>query len=663
MTVSDELKTLLQTKKNIRKAITEKGVNVPDGTPFANYAERISKIGTEENINPYEFFYKQRTSNGTNMQGLFAYANSPELDLSILDTSQVTNMFNMFSSCTVPYLDLSGFDVSNVINMSGMFYLCSSELNIKGWDTKKLINASQMFSGFSNGGKYLDLSVLDFSNVTQADNMFESCNIDNIDIRNINLNLAKLSALPFRSVSGTVLDLSNYDITGLKSTNNLGYFCSCKTIDLTNWKTTEVTNMRQTFSYCSNLEKIIMPDWDMTNTTNTSSFFNSCGDKLNYIDLSRSNDTTIAKMVTLVPTKTLDAYGQMIIPADSSQANIEALAAKYWKPIGPRIDVTSCTVIPELDEIKPGKSIKLFVGTRVPWYGNEKAIEFISSDETIATIEGNVITSTGVEGTIEITARNTDTQEIISSPIIFPVTKTDNYPNIIKFRGTSTPSYTNAIKVNEVKISLSTMDFNPFTGIYTYESTTPITSVVFLENKVYSDTCTELIKLNTSSITSMGDMFYNCSKITSLDLSDWDTTNVTNMTNMFRGCSSLTALNVSNFNTTNVTTMNSMFSNCKSLTELDLSSWDMSNVIDITQMFYDCPSLTHLQAPQNISTRTGTLDVSDSPLLTHESLMSIINNLAVVSKKQSFKLGPTNFAKLTDEEIAIGTQKGWDIYA
>jgi surface protein len=37
----------------------------------------------------------------------------------------------------------------------------------------------------------------------------------------------------------------------------------------------------------------------------------------------------------------------------------------------------------------------------------------------------------------------------------------------------------------------------------------------------------------------MQEMFYNCSKLTELDLSSWNTSRVTNMTNMFRGCSKL----------------------------------------------------------------------------------------------------------------------------
>ena len=52
----------------------------------------------------------------------------------------------------------------------------------------------------------------------------------------------------------------------------------------------------------------------------------------------------------------------------------------------------------------------------------------------------------------------------------------------------------------------------------------------------------DLKMLDTSKVTSMGYMFYNCRGLTSLDLTQLDTANVTSMGYMFSGCSSLTTL-------------------------------------------------------------------------------------------------------------------------
>ena len=67
-------------------------------------------------------------------------------------------------------------------------------------------------------------------------------------------------------------------------------------------------------------------------------------------------------------------------------------------------------------------------------------------------------------------------------------------------------------------------------------------------------------------------IFYRCSSIKDLNLSNFNTQNVTNMSWMFSGCESLKDLNLSNFNTQNVTDMFCMFSDCRSLESIDLSN-------------------------------------------------------------------------------------------
>lgn len=54
-------------------------------------------------------------------------------------------------------------------------------------------------------------------------------------------------------------------------------------------------------------------------------------------------------------------------------------------------------------------------------------------------------------------------------------------------------------------------------------------------------------------------------------------------------------------------------------------------------------------------------DISDSPKLTHDSLMSIINHLKDTSSKLTLTIGSENLAKLTDAEKAIATEKGWTL--
>jgi surface protein len=78
-----------------------------------------------------------------------------------------------------------------------------------------------------------------------------------------------------------------------------------------------------------------------------------------------------------------------------------------------------------------------------------------------------------------------------------------------------------------------------------------------------------LKNFDTSEVTSMVGMFYNCINLISLDLTDNN-----KMINMFYDCSNLISLNLSNlnklsFNTSSVTRMDYMFYNCRNLISLD----------------------------------------------------------------------------------------------
>ena len=116
---------------------------------------------------------------------------------------------------------------------------------------------------------------------------------------------------------------------------------------------------------------------------------------------------------------------------------------------------------------------------------------------------------------------------------------------------------------------------------------------------------------------------------------------------------------------------------------------DLQNATNVTGLFYSCSYLEtvdEIQLPQkasvaqssilsgcmalkNITFRGNiytTINLQDSTLLTHDSLMGIINALLDYSTSASsttYKLviGSTNLAKLTEEEIQIIYNKGWDV--
>ena len=95
----------------------------------------------------------------------------------------------------------------------------------------------------------------------------------------------------------------------------------------------------------------------------------------------------------------------------------------------------------------------------------------------------------------------------------------------------------------------------------------------------------DLSTFNTEKVTTMHAMFAYCTSIENINMSSFNTKEVANMGGMFYDCSNLKQLNVNNFNTENVTTMASMFANCSNLEKLDISNWKTANVEDMSWMF------------------------------------------------------------------------------
>ena len=125
-----------------------------------------------------------------------------------------------------------------------------------------------------------------------------------------------------------------------------------------------------------------------------------------------------------------------------------------------------------------------------------------------------------------------------------------------------------------------------------YLNTSEVTSMLGMFWDCKNLTSLDLSSFNTANVTDMRFMFNKCENLTSLDLSSFNTAKVTSMRQMFGGCKNLTSLNLNNFNTANVNTMLGMFYSCSKLTSLDLSSFNTAKVTDMIYMFYGCKKLT-----------------------------------------------------------------------
>ena len=218
--------------------------------------------------------------------------------------------------------------------------------------------------------------------------------------------------------------------------------------------------------------------------------------------------------------------------------------------------------------------------------------------------------------------------------------------------------------------------------------TSNITSLAFTFAAMPNLERVDFADWDVSHVTNFFALFDASVKIENIDVSKWDTSSAKNMGWMFNR-NNLKHLDVSNFNTSKVTSMFAMFSGSKSLTQLDVSNFDTSNVRDFGRAFsywvtvceelnisglnltkvtsidlaFQSSSFNVIRSDglrlPNIDMRNIGLDSSTS--LTVDSIVGLLNALPQSDKGYSFQIGSNNIAKLSDEQKAIATNKGWTL--
>lgn len=190
--------------------------------------------------------------------------------------------------------------------------------------------------------------------------------------------------------------------------------------------------------------------------------------------------------------------------------------------------------------------------------------------------------------------------------------------------------------------------------------------------------CENLVRTadyNTSNVTDMSEMHYNNKNLT--ECGSYDTNNVTDMRSMHYQNNSL--VNGGNYNTPNVTNFSYMYYKCGKLK--NVPAYRADSAISVTNILYRCYELENFGGLINLGKAftqisnnftNYALRLTDCTKLTHESLMNVINNLYDLNLTydvanggtlytQTLQLGADNIAKLTAEEIAIATNKGWTV--
>ena len=414
----------------------------------------------------------------------------------------------------------------------------------------------------------IDIDYLNTSQVTNMYAMFNCCwALKHVELSGFDTQKVEDMACMFNSCySLTWIDLSSFKTSKVTDMDYMFYYCtSIARLDVSKFDTSNVTDMYCMFSGCEGLTSLKLSNFKTDKVTNSmANMFEYCINLVT-LDLTSFNTSNVSEMDQMFNgcTKLKTIYV-------GDQWNINSSTSGYSMFEG-------CTNLEGengtgFDENYTGKEYAhIDGGTGNPGYLSARPAGYAEYKDGVLTFYNDG-------------KRDQKTGETYLLPI-----ETDGYPLWDEHDE----------DVQKVVFDTSFATSRPVTTYSWFDYFSNLTEIVGLEY------------LNTSRVTNMANMFYECNKLTSLDVSHFNTSKVTDMSNLFEGCFRLTSLDVSSWDTSNVTYMMSMFGSCYNLATLDLSNWNTSNVMNTVYMFYSCRNLITIYASEKWNMDKVTVDGSN----------------------------------------------------
>lgn len=158
-------------------------------------------------------------------------------------------------------------------------------------------------------------------------------------------------------------------------------------------------------------------------------------------------------------------------------------------------------------------------------------------------------------------------------------------------------------------------------------------------------------------------MFNQCNNLEKIDLTAFSFSAISALNNFANNCF---VLKTATFGTHSVPVnsyANYLFYNCREMITCDISALKTTNIKGLSDAFFNCVKLENLLVGENFlaSTAINSFNLSTCKALSHASLVHVFTQLATRENGPVISIGSTNLAKLTEDEIAIATNKGWSV--
>ena len=434
----------------------------------------------------------------------------------------------------------------------------------------------------------IDLSLLEVldmntSGLNVTSNMFRHCeNLTSIACEwNVN-NVTDAILMFDHCYKLQHLDVSKWNTT--KFVNIYAMFRNCSllsNIDVSNWNiTNKVTSVYGIFEGCSSMTSVDITNWDLSNVTDIYFLFSRC-EALKYVDLRNITSASIRNSSYFISAcynlTTLDISNLQI-----DNANVESFfgfitSLKYIKCNMPLTIQTISSQLPTRTSDDPGTIIYQGAETlssEVITTLNSKGWNVVASPQLIAEykydskIYKNLIPvfNEGYMGFVE-------DEEVDENGIVTRVIEHVELPKKMRFGQIWIDSATDSLNANRCKSLLEILDMN----------VSKIINVVAMFR-----ICSNVTKINCDwsnlQATDLGGMFQHNYYLESLNLESLNTVQATNISNMFYDCIRLSLLDISNFNLDKVTQDISAFARTTSLTDIGMIYCDQSTINKVASL-------------------------------------------------------------------------------
>ncbi len=578
-------------------------------------------------------FSEFETPKVTNMNSMFADCSSLNLlNLNLLDISNVTDMRNMFSGCTNLKTILCNNNWSEspaLAETENMFYGCTSLVGGKGtaYNIAKLDKEyARPDQGSSENGYFTKQEPEVYTSFNETKGTLTYFYDDQRFYREgINELYDPDASSPFsgyaKKVTKAVIDKSMKDvkltsmrrmfyglsamteITGFwdlatgeeMDTREMFYDCSSLTaVDFTFFKTSKVKTMYNMFKGCSKLTSLNLRSFDTRNVTDMRQMFVDC-QALTSLDISSFNTANVTAMNGMF------MFCKSLASIDVSKfntANVTSMGSMF----------ADCFALTSLDlssfnTAKVSDVAAMFYHcealqtiwcnedwSKNPLLANPGAVDGLF--EGCTALVGDKGSKCDGETNIGLAYAHIDGGE--TKPGYFTEKKVV-YSSINRSTGVLTYYY-NGFRMEHEAAGESTEVYAPdeMHTHYLVGGDDVKKGVIDASMKEAGLTTTcqmfayliELTEIEgmenlvTDEVTSMKDMFDDCAKLASIDVSGFNIAKVTNMSGMFRDCSLLTTILCSeNWSRSNVlTSSDEMFNGCVSLVGGSGTKYDASHI-------------------------------------------------------------------------------------